>query len=755
MKEREVISVTRIMIVTMPLLLVAAFVSCSRQAEDDDAPAPVRPAKIIEIQDPSAALERVFPGVVVPTDSTMLAFRVGGWLESLPVVDRVGAMVEAGDLLAALDPTDFQNSLDSAEASFQLAEQQYKRALKLLKEDVMSETEHDRLRARYRSKEAELKQAQTNLSYTRLHAPFRGRVARVIVRNYETVRAEEPIAVLEDAEKIDVEIQVPTAVMARISPGVKATFRAGKSEVQVYEIEFESEPGERYPASISESETQPDPATLTYRTIVSMPTPEGLEVLAGTNAKVHVDGSRLLPGRRPGGGRRRLRLAGRSRVHGDPPPARIGRADPAVRNSDQRRPRAGGPHRGLGSALSHRWDRSEGASPRAGTLMKIASFFMENRLIASLLTLLLFFGGLQAFQALPRLEDPDFVIKEAMVITRYPGASPEQVEQEVTFPIENAIQQLATVDYVTSISSTGLSQITVKMGNQYGPDELPQIWDELRRKVGDLNGTFPPGVHAPWVNDDYGDVFGLMITVFGDGYAYSDLRDYVDFLTRELTLVDGVGKVVLAGHQAEQVFVELSMHKLGALGIPVSRFYDLLAAQNSVSNAGGLMMGSEFIRFHPTGEFDDVEELGDLIVSLPGEKQLIHLRDVATIRRGYQEIPNNIYLQDGRKAIALGVSFASGSNVVEVGGAIEGRLRELEYERPWGLETVIFYNQPAQVVEAIDAFLISLAQGCAPPFSWAVCCWSRSSDPSSSSTCRDWSCSASRWAHWSSPWGCW
>ena len=345
--------------------------------------------------------------------------------------------------------------------------------------------------------------------------------------------------------------------------------------------------------------------------------------------------------------------------------------------------------------------------------MKIASFFMENRLISSLLTLLLFFGGLQAFQGLPRLEDPDFVIKEAMVITRYPGASPEQVEQEVTFPIENAIQQLASVDYVTSISSTGLSQITVKMGNQYGPDELPQIWDELRRKVGDLNGKFPPGVHPPWVNDDYGDVFGLMITVFGDGYAYSDLRDYVDFLTRELILVDGVGKVVLAGHQAEQVFVELSMHKLGNLGIPVSRLYDLLAAQNTVSNAGGLMMGSEFIRFHPTGEFDDVGELGDLIVSLPGEKQLIHLQDVATIRRGYQEIPSNIYMQDGRKAIALGVSFASGSNVVEVGGAIEKRLRELEYERPWGLETVTFYNQPAQVVEAIDAFLVSLAQAVA------------------------------------------
>ncbi|MBW2272560.1 MAG: efflux RND transporter permease subunit [Deltaproteobacteria bacterium] len=345
--------------------------------------------------------------------------------------------------------------------------------------------------------------------------------------------------------------------------------------------------------------------------------------------------------------------------------------------------------------------------------MKIASFFMQNRLISGLVTLLLVFGGWQAFEALPRLEDPDFIIKEAMVITRYPGASPEQVELEVTFPIENAIQQLAYVDHITSISSTGLSQITVKMQNQYGPDELPQIWDELRRKVGDLKGTFPPGVQTPWVNDDYGDVFGLMIAVFGDGYAYSDLRDYVDLLTRELVLVEGVGKVALAGQQAEQVFVELSMHKLGTLGIPVDRFYDLLETQNTVSNAGGLMMGSEYIRFHPTGEFDDVEELGDLIVSLPGETQLIHLRDVATIRRDYQDIPSNVYLQDGREAIALGVSFASGSNVVEVGRAIEERLQELEYERPWGLETAIFYNQPAQVVEAIDAFLISLAQAVA------------------------------------------
>ena len=342
--------------------------------------------------------------------------------------------------------------------------------------------------------------------------------------------------------------------------------------------------------------------------------------------------------------------------------------------------------------------------------MKIASFFIENKVITWMITLILLVGGWRAFEGLPRLEDPEFTIKDAMVITRYPGASPTQVEQEVTFPIENAIQQLPYVDYVTSISSTGLSQITVTMKKKYGPESLPQIWDELRRKIGDLQGRFPPGVQTPWVNDDYGDVFGLMITIFGDGYAYSNLKDYVDYLRRELILIDGVGKVAFAGQQVEQVFIEISTHKLGSMGIPVSRLYELLKTQNAVSNAGALQVGSEYIRFHPTWEFQDIEELGGLIVSLPGESQLLHLRDIAEIKRGYQEIPSNIYLQDGYRAITLGVSFASGSNVIDVGMAIQERLKELEYQRPWGLEMEIVYDQPALVSDSIQNFLVSLTQ---------------------------------------------
>jgi multidrug efflux pump subunit AcrB len=345
--------------------------------------------------------------------------------------------------------------------------------------------------------------------------------------------------------------------------------------------------------------------------------------------------------------------------------------------------------------------------------MAIAEFFMRNRVISWMLILVLLLGGWASYSGLPRLEDPAFTLKDALVITRYPGASPAQVEQEVTYPLENAIQQLAYVDKIRSISSTGLSQITVTMKKIYGPDRLPQIWDELRRKVGDLQGKLPPGVMTPWVNDDFGDVFGLLIAVFGDGYSYEDIKDYVDFLRRELILVDGVGKITVAGQQAEKVFIEISQAKLGRLGIPPDRLLQILQTQNSVSNAGTIRVGTESIRFHPTGEFQDVSELEDLIISEPGDQKLIYLRDVATVSKGYQEIPTNVYTQDGRLALMLGVSFGAGSNVVDVGERINRRLAELEFARPWGIETAVVYNQPGQVVSAVNNFLISLIEAVA------------------------------------------
>ena len=172
----------------------------------------------------------------------------------------------------------------------------------------------------------------------------------------------------------------------------------------------------------------------------------------------------------------------------------------------------------------------------------LAGYFIQRRVTSWLVTLLLGLGGLIAFVELGRLEDPAFTLKTAIITVQYPGASPQQVEEEVTYPLENAIQQLPYIDKIRSISSNGLTQITVDVQNHYGPDDLPQIWDELRRKVNDLAPRLPPGVQTPVVNDDFGDVFGIWLNISGAGYSYQELRDFADLLRRELVLVEGIGK---------------------------------------------------------------------------------------------------------------------------------------------------------------------------------------------------------------------
>lgn len=340
----------------------------------------------------------------------------------------------------------------------------------------------------------------------------------------------------------------------------------------------------------------------------------------------------------------------------------------------------------------------------------IAAYFIRNRVISWMVSLIFLIGGIAAFFGLGRLEDPAFTIKDAMVVTSYPGATPQQVEEEVTYPLEKAIQQLTYVDEVNSISNRGLSQITVTMKNNYGPDDLPQIWDELRRKVNDLKVTLPPGVNEPQVIDDFGDVYGILLAVTGDGYSYKELLDYVDYLRRELELVDGVSKVSVSGQQQEQVFIEVSMKKLSSIGLSPNTVFDLLSTQNIVSDAGAIRIGDEYIRIQPTGEFQSVDELGDLLITESGAQGLIFLKDVAEIKRGYVEVPSNIINFNGSLALNVGVSFAQGVNVVEVGKAFDRRLAELKYQQPVGVEISEIYSQPKEVDKSVSGFVISLAQ---------------------------------------------
>ncbi|WP_411061775.1 efflux RND transporter permease subunit [Vibrio chagasii] len=343
----------------------------------------------------------------------------------------------------------------------------------------------------------------------------------------------------------------------------------------------------------------------------------------------------------------------------------------------------------------------------------VAAYFIRNKVISWMLSLIFLIGGVSAFFGLGRLEDPAFTIKDAMVVTSYPGATPQQVEEEVTYPLEKAIQQLTYVDEVNSISSRGLSQVTVTMKNNYGPDDLPQIWDELRRKVNDLKVSLPPGVNDPQVIDDFGDVYGILLAVTGDGYSYKELLDYIDYLRRELELVDGVSKVSVSGQQQEQVFIEISMKRISSLGISPNTVFNLLSTQNIVSSAGAVRIGDEYIRIHPTGEFQNVEQLGDLILTEGGAQGLIYLKDVAEVTRGYVEVPTNIIGYNGKLALNLGVSFAQGVNVVAVGEAFDRGLAELKYQQPVGIDISEVYNQPKEVDKSVSGFVVSLGQAVA------------------------------------------
>lgn len=345
--------------------------------------------------------------------------------------------------------------------------------------------------------------------------------------------------------------------------------------------------------------------------------------------------------------------------------------------------------------------------------MDFAAYFIKNRTSSWLFALILLFGGAIAYSGLGRLEDPQFTLKQAMIITQYPGASPQQVEEEVSYLLENAIQQLPYVDHVTSVSSAGMSQIIVDMKDNYRAVQLKQIWDELRHKVSDLQGQLPPGVGAPSVRDDFGDVYGILYAVTGDGFTDDELRDYVDFLRRELVTLPVVGKIVVGGAQQEQVIVEISRSRLAAIGISPAQLANLFQSQNVVSNAGSIKVDAERIRIHPTGEFQHVSELESLIISNPAASELIYLGDIATVYRAPTETPMQVIRQAGKNALTLGISFSSGVNVVKAGEQVAQRLQQLNYNRPMGIELHTIYNQPDEVSQSVTGFIINLAEAVA------------------------------------------
>ena len=351
--------------------------------------------------------------------------------------------------------------------------------------------------------------------------------------------------------------------------------------------------------------------------------------------------------------------------------------------------------------------------------MKLVEFIITKRTIVVFATLLLVVGGLWSYFHLGELEDPEFVIKKAVVVTLYPGASPTEVEEQVTDVIEKAAQQLEGLDYVRSLSRAGVSIVYVQIKESYHADQLQQIWDELRRKVNDVQKDLPPDAGPSQVRDDFGDVYGVVLALTGKDYSYADLKQYADILQRELLLVPDVSRVELWGTQREVVNVEISKSRLAELKIHPLMVIETLRRHNKVVDAGALDIDGERIRLAPSGTFASVDEIGDLVVrGKPTDPltlgtpstDLVLLRDVATIERDYLDPPLTMMRFNGQPAIGLAVSAVSGGNVVEMGEAIHERLDELMATFPVGLEVGTVAFQADNVQEAINGFMVNLIE---------------------------------------------
>lgn len=345
--------------------------------------------------------------------------------------------------------------------------------------------------------------------------------------------------------------------------------------------------------------------------------------------------------------------------------------------------------------------------------MDIAKRSIEKPIITWLIVVICLLGGIWGFNAVGKLEDPSFTIPYAIINTPYPGATAEEVEEEVTERLERAIQEMPQIDVLDSKSLPGRSEIQVEIQDTYGSNELPQIWDELRRKVNDAQGDLPQGVVGSQVNDDFGEVYGLFYAVTAEGFTTREIRDISTFLQRELLAVPGVARVTSAGEREETIYIDISNERLTTLGIPIDQVIDTIQTENAVTDAGTLRVGDRQVRLVARSHIDSTTLLESIRIGRAGSTEQVALADIATIYRQPTSLPNQVIRYNGEPAFTLAISGTATENIIEIGEAVEARMEELQSRIPLGVELHPLYEQHNVVNDAINDFLLNLAMSVA------------------------------------------
>ncbi|UCG12231.1 MAG: efflux RND transporter permease subunit, partial [Deltaproteobacteria bacterium] len=334
----------------------------------------------------------------------------------------------------------------------------------------------------------------------------------------------------------------------------------------------------------------------------------------------------------------------------------------------------------------------------------------KNRITAVALAIILV-AGLVAYRQMPRSEDPGFIIRTAVVQTFFPGASPARVEQLVTDKLEKAIHEMPELDYVASQSKTGSSVIWVNIQERYS--SMQPIWDKLRRKVDKAKGELPEGIIGPFVNDEFGDVFGVIVTITGDGFTYRELEDVADEVREELLLLPDVAKVEIYGAQEERIFVEYNNARLAELGFSPTQLQEFLASQNIIIPGGDVTTKYEKIVLEPSGNFQSVEEVGRAVINLPGRRNVLYLKDIVDISRGYIDPADTKMRYTSEPCLGLAISMREGGNIIELGQQVNGLLDVVRGFYPIGIEFDFVQFQPRAVERKVGEFVGNLGQAVA------------------------------------------
>ena len=342
--------------------------------------------------------------------------------------------------------------------------------------------------------------------------------------------------------------------------------------------------------------------------------------------------------------------------------------------------------------------------------MNIPKYSLENQKIIYFFLAVMLIGGIYSFFKLPKKEDSPFVIKQAVLVTQYPGATPQEVEKLVTEPIEREIQAMSDVFQIKSESYFGMSKISIELQPTLSPDYMPVKWDELRRKVANIQPRLPSGASSISVSDDFGDVFGIYYALTADeGYTYDDLRNWAQKIKTELSPVPGVQKVYLFGEQTQVVNVKISIPKLANLGIDPNAIQQVMQTQNLMVNTGDINTGNYQLRLRAEGTYKDIQDIRDQLIATKSGGE-VRLGDIATVERGYMDPPSNLMRVDGKRAIGIGVATGSKDDVVAVGNAVADHLAEMEQLFPVGMDLKTIYPENKIADEANNGFILNLIE---------------------------------------------